>query len=180
MGDCEWRVHQRDVLIEFQDKCWQKVEPRPGIKPSLSTLTETQTNHRKTVTHALAAETNPFILPSYNQNSEHWLYNDSALCWNSPSLFICLLVKTSSLFDHTSKVTANNGALSKPIHAQGVDSQWWISVSCHCRDTQLPLPPPRYTIKPLPFSGKLINHVFVSAPNHCFVFIFGIDTCLFS
>lgn len=33
----------------LQQKLWQKVEPRPGMKLSLSTLAEAQTTHRKTV-----------------------------------------------------------------------------------------------------------------------------------
>lgn len=37
-----------------------------------------------------SAETNPFILPSYNRNSKHWLNNDIVLFDDSLSLFLLL------------------------------------------------------------------------------------------
>lgn len=128
-----------EALAESQAKAGNITEPvntgRDTNKPQKNCYTHIHTRESLRRTHS-------FCLPT-TENSQHQLYNDLALCRNSPSLFLCLLVKTSSLFDHTSKVTANNGALSKPIHAQGMDWQWRISVSRHCRDTQLPpLPTP--------------------------------------
>lgn len=95
---------------------------------------------------------------------------------DSLSLFLPQPVKTSSLSDRASKVTANNGALLALIRAQGMKWQWRISAPRLYEATQLsPLPPllsPQHTIKPLRFSAtKQIKATFVLAWHHCFVFI---------
>lgn len=99
-------------------------------------------------------------------------HNDIVLIWwlsQSDSLFFP--VKTSSLSDHTSKVTGNNGALSKLIHAQGMDWQWRISVSRLYKATQLfPLPYVHNQTSAIQ-CHKPINAPFVLAWHHCFVFI---------
>ena len=53
----------------LQQKLWQKVVPRPGMKLSLSTLAKAQTTHRKTVSpHKMWRQIHSFCLP-YNSNS---------------------------------------------------------------------------------------------------------------
>lgn len=80
-------------------------------------------------------------------------------------------MKTSSLSDHTSKVTANNGALSKPIHAQGMDWQWRISASRLYEATQLFHLPSVHNQTSAVQCHNPINTAFVLAWHHCFVFI---------
>lgn len=127
---------------KFQSKLWQKFEPRLVTKLSMSTLAKAKAKAMQgrgkkiesNVSHNV--ETNPFILPSCNKNSKQWRHNDIV----SLTLSVCFTVirmKTSSLSDHTSKVTANNGALSKLIHAQGMDWQWKTPASHLFKATHL-------------------------------------------
>lgn len=134
------------------------------MKLSLSTLAKAPNNPQKNCITTQNVETNPFIL------LQHWLHNDIVLFDDSLSLFLCLSVKTSSLSDHTSKVTANNGALSKLIHAQGMDWQWRISVSRLYKATQL-FPPSVHNQTSAIQCHKPINAAFVLAWHHCFGFI---------
>lgn len=140
------------------------------MKLSLSTLAETQTTHRKTVSpHKMLRQIHSFWLPTTetrNTGSTMTLFYVVTL-----SQLLCLVVKASSLSDHTSKVTANNGALSKQIHAQGMDWQWRISESCLYKATQLfPLPSVHNQTSAIQ-CHKPINGAFVLAWHHCLVFI---------
>lgn len=140
------------------------------MKLSLSTLAEAQTTHRKTVSpRKMRRQIHSFCLPTTatpNTGSTMTLFYLMTLC-----LFLCFPVKTSSLSDHTSKVMANNGALSKLIHAQGMDWQWRISVSRLYKATQLfPLPCVHNQTSAIQ-CHRPINTAFVLAWHHCFVFI---------
>lgn len=126
------------------------------MKPSLST--ETQTTYRKS-----ECWRNPhsLCLPTMQR-----CCTMTASCGRSVSLSL----NASSLFDNASKVTAKNGALSKRIHGQGMDSQWRSSESRLCEATQLPPPAVLYQTSAI-HRHKLINVAFVLAWHHCCVFI---------
>lgn len=168
----------------LQQKLWQKVEPRPGMKLSLSTLAETQTTHRKKKAITTQnVQTNPFILPPYNTNATVTLFYvvTLAVC------FLRLPVKTSSLSDHVSKVTANNGALSKQIYAKvwtdNGGSQRLVFIKPHSCS---PYPQPLCTQSNLCHSVPQTNKCclcFSLTPLFClykYFFFYGTDAFLFS
>lgn len=95
------------------------------VKTELSTLAEKQTTHRIKLHH----NTKCWDKSIHSAFQSHWLYSD-AVC-DLFSLFLCLLVKTSSLFDHTNKVAENNGALSEPRYWLTMEELSFLSLWSH-------------------------------------------------
>lgn len=96
-------------------------------KTELSTLAEKQTTHRIKLHHNTKCWDKSFHSAFVQQN--HWLYT-CAVCVLF-SLFLCLLVKTSSLSDHTNKVTENNGSLLKPRYRLTMEEIRVLSLWSH-------------------------------------------------
>lgn len=153
---CSWWSRAIGPAVQrfnrLQQKLWQKVEPRPGMKLSLSTLAEAQTTHRKTVSpHKTRRQIHSFCLPTTatpNTGSTMTLFH-------LMTLSVCVSV---SLWKHPHYLTTwarwrrimalcQNWSMPK-VWIDNGGSQCVVFIKPHSCS-----PSPPHTIKPLPFSA---------------------------